>query len=80
LNKAGSKRYLRIGLIGEIIGKTFSFGVTKMPPIFSEIRIITEADLQLMLDITDEYELNPITGANMPKVLSIGTSVMFPDY
>ena len=51
-----------------------------MPPIFSEIRIITESDLQLMLDISDMYEPNIIDGSDMPKVLGIETSVMFPDY
>lgn len=79
LNKAGSKRYLRISLIGEISNTSFNFGVTKMPPIFSEIRIISESDLQLMLDITDEIEQDE-RGMSKLKVLTIGSSVMFPDY
>lgn len=79
LNKAGSKRYLRISLIGEIVNNSFNFGVTKMPPIFSEIRIISESDLQLMLDIVDEDEKTE-DGKTKLKVLSIGSSVMFPDY
>ena len=78
LIKAGSRRYLRIGLIGEISNGTFNFGVTKMPPIFSEIRIISEADLQLMLDIAEDSQ-NKEEKTKL-KVLSIGTSVMFPDY
>lgn len=79
LNKAGSNRYLRISLVGEISNGMFNFGVTKMPPIFSEIKIICKADLQLMLDIKDsESELE--NGQTKPKVLSIGSSVMFPDY
>ena len=79
LNKAGSRRYLKISLIGEISNSAFTFGVTKMPPIFSEIKIISESDLQLMLDITDSEE-EAISGGTKLKVLSIGTSVMFPDY
>lgn len=79
LNKAGSRRYLRISLIGEISNNIFTFGVTKMPPIFSEIKIISESDLQLMLDITDSEEIADGGGTKL-KVLPIGTSVMFPDY
>lgn len=81
LIKAGSRRYLRISLIGEITNRVFNFGVTKMPPIFSEIKIISESDLQLMLDIKESEE--PIEEGNAAtrlKVLPIGTSVMFPDY
>ncbi|MDR1091138.1 MAG: ATP-binding protein [Prevotella sp.] len=79
MNKAGSRRYLRISLIGEIANNTFVFGVTKMPPIFSEIKIISESDLQLMLDITESEE-EAEHGETKLKVLPIGTSVMFPDY
>jgi len=79
LNKAGSRRYLRISLIGEISNSEFTFGVTKMPPIFSEIKIISESDLQLMLDIADNDE-PAVDGKSKLKVMPIGTSVMFPDY
>lgn len=79
LNKAESKRYLRISLIGEISNRAFNFGVTKMPPIFSEIKIISESDLQLMLDITDGEEIVDGNKTKL-KILPIGTSVMFPDY
>ena len=79
LNKAGSRRYLRISLIGEISNKEFTFGVTKMPPIFSEIKIISETDLQLMLDVSDSEEFVDKNKTKL-KVLPIGTSVMFPDY
>jgi DNA helicase HerA-like ATPase len=78
LNKAGSRRFLRIGLIGEISNGSFSFGVTKMPPIFSEVKIISELDLQLMLDISDSDE--KVEDGTRLKVFPIGTSVMFPDY
>lgn len=79
LNKAGSSRLLRISLIGEIINGAFSFGVTKMPPIFSEIMIIGESDLQLMLDINDTAEKYDGENSKL-KVLPIGSSVMFPEY
>ena len=79
LNKAESHRYLRLNLIGEICNGKFSFGVTKMPPVFSEIMIISEADLQLMLDINSS-EIVGDNGKTKLTVLPIGTSVIFPEY
>ena len=75
LNKAGSHRFLRISLIGEISNGKFNFGVTKMPPIFSEIMIISESDLKLMLDI-NENDIEDENGKTKITVLPIGTSVM----
>lgn len=72
-------RYLRINLIGEICNGSFSFGVTKMPPVFSEIMIISEADLRLMLDI-NSGEIVDENGKTKLTVLPIGTSVIFPEY
>jgi DNA helicase HerA-like ATPase len=79
LSKPIRYRYLRISLIGEISNNSFKFGVTKMPPIFSEIKIISELDLHLMLDITDNEEATECGGTKL-KALSIGESVLFPDY
>lgn len=79
LNKAESHRYLKINLLGEITGKTFNFGVTKMPPVFSEIKIISETDLKLMLDINDN-DLIDESGKSKLTVLPVGASVMFPEY
>lgn len=79
LNKAGSHRYLRISLIGEISNGKFNFGVTKMPPIFSEIMIISESDLKLMLDINDNA-IKTEQGKTKLTVLPIGSSVIFPEY
>lgn len=74
-----SSRCLRLGLIGEIINNNFRFGVTKMPPIFSEINIITESDLELMLDVKDSI-IDEENGKSKLKSLTIGKSVIFPDY
>lgn len=79
LNKAGSHRFLRISLIGEISNGKFNFGVTKMPPIFSEIMIISESDLKLMLDI-NVGDLVDENGKTKITVLPIGSSVIFPEY
>lgn len=79
LNKAGSHRFLRISLIGEISNGKFNFGVTKMPPIFSEIMIISESDLKLMLDI-NANDIENENGKTKITVLPIGSSVIFPEY
>ena len=79
LNKAESRRYLKINLLGEISNSIFNFGVTKMPPVFSEIKIISESDLRLMLDI-NENDITDDSGKTKLTVLPIGSSVMFPEY
>lgn len=79
LNKAESHRFLRISMIGEISNSKFNFGVTKMPPIFSEIMIISEADLKLMLDINSN-DIQLADGKTKITVLPIGSSVIFPEY
>lgn len=79
LNKAESRRYLKINLLGKISNSIFNFGVTKMPPVFSEIKIISESDLRLMLDI-NENDITDDSGKTKLTVLPIGSSVMFPEY
>ena len=78
-NKAECRRYLKINLLGEISNSIFNFGVTKMPPVFSEIKIISESDLKLMLDI-NENDITDGSGKTKLTVLPIGSSVMFPEY
>ena len=79
LNKAESRRYLKINLLGEISNSIFNFGVTKMPPVFSEIKIISESDLRWRLDI-NEIDITDDSGKTKLTVLPIGSSVMFPEY
>lgn len=78
-NKVNSQRNLSISLLGEISNNRFNFGVTKMPPIYSEIKIISENDLKLMLDI-DQGTIVDDNKKTKLKVIPIGTSVMFPEY
>jgi len=81
MSKPKSSRFLNLNLIGEIVVSKFTFGVSKMPLIFSEISIITEADLEIMLEI--ERDLEEIDGKpEITRVLAlpIGQSVIFPDY
>lgn len=79
MSRSYSNKYLRLGLIGEITEGAFHFGVTKMPPIFSEIKIITEKDLKLMLDITEDALMIDERNSKLIS-LPIGKSVIFPDY
>ncbi len=78
-NKVNSQRNLSISLLGEISNNRFNFGVTKMPPIYSEIKIISENDLKLMLDI-NQGEVEVYDGKTKLKVIPVGNSVMFPEY
>ena len=81
MNKPNSNRLVNLNLIGEISEGTFIFGVSKMPFIFSEISIITETDLRVMLEIGNE-EVFVDESQNLTRAVSltIGSSVIFPDY
>ena len=81
MNKPNSNRMVNLNLIGEISGGAFVFGVSKMPFIFSEISIITEIDLRTMLEIgNEEIEIDADKQLTRAVSLTIGSSVIFPDY
>lgn len=81
MNKPNSNRMVNLNLIGEISGGSFVFGVSKMPFIFSEISIITEIDLRTMLEIgNEEIEIDADKQLTRAVSLTIGSSVIFPDY
>lgn len=80
-SKPRSNRQISISLIGEIIENKFYFGVSKMPLIFSEVNVISERDLQITLEVNDdEIVVEPEEHKTRAKLLSIGKSVIFPDY
>ena len=81
MSKPNSSRQLNINLIGEIILNKFLFGVSKLPLIFSEVNIISENDLITMLEVSDEEEfIGEAEDSTRAKLLSIGSSVIFPEY
>lgn len=81
MNKPNSNRLVNLNLIGEISGSEFVFGVSKMPFIFSEISIITETDLRTMLEIgNEEIVIDKEKELTRAISLTIGSSVIFPDY
>lgn len=83
-NKSYSKpvdiRVAKLNLVGEIQNNKFTFGVSKMPLLFSEIDIITENDLHMMLDIHESIDEMSADGKTRLLSLKIGQSVIFPDY
>ena len=81
MSKPNSSRQLYINLIGEIVNEKFYFGVSKMPLIFSEVYIISEQDLRIMLEVEDdEIVVNEEEGKTRTALLPIGKSVIFTDY
>lgn len=79
LNKANSNRQIHLNLIGEIINGKFCFGVSKMPLIYSEVNVVSEQDLMVMLEVgTEEVEVTE--GNTRALLLTIGKSVVFDDY
>lgn len=68
--KPSVRRRIEIALVGEILGGAFSFGVSRMPLIYSEVNLISEVELKLILS------------SGRTKVtdgLRVGRSVYFPD-
>lgn len=81
MNKPNSSRQAYINLVGEITAGRFCFGVSKMPLIFSEVDIISQADLKIMLEVINDEEVVSDGEKNTrAKLLKIGSSVIFPDY
>ena len=78
-SKAKNDRFFKISPVGEIVNNLFNFGITKMPPMFSEVKLISEKDLQVMMNVANS-EINVINGFTKLAALPIGTSVLFPDY
>lgn len=81
LNKPNSSRLATINLVGEIVSERFYFGVSKMPLVFSDVNIISQNDLRIMLEVTDdETVVDKENGKTRAELLKLGTSVIFPDY
>ncbi len=68
-------------ILGEIVSERFYFGVSKMPLVFSDVNIISQNDLRIMLEVTDdETVVDKENGKTRAELLKLGTSVIFPDY
>lgn len=80
LSKPLDIRVVKLNLVGEICNHHFTFGVSKMPLLFSEINIITEKELHMMLDIGESKEEIIFGDKTRLISLKIGQSVVFPDY
>ena len=81
LNKPNSKRQVYLNLIGEIVEDKFCFGVSKMPLIFSIVYMISQKELVTMLEVgKDEVQITDDPDNTRAVLLTIGKSVIFPDY
>lgn len=81
LARPNSKRQIYLNLLGEIVGDKFCFGVSKMPLIFSTVYMISQKELITMLEVgEEEIRLSEETDSTRKILLTIGKSVVFPDY
>ncbi len=81
LARLNSKRQIYLNLIGEIVGDKFCFGVSKMPLIFSTVYMISQKELITMLEVgEEEIRVSEETDSTRKILLTIGKSVVFPDY
>ena len=81
LVKPNSKRQVYLNLIGEIVEDRFNFGVSKMPLIFSAVYMVSQKELITMLEVgREEIEISEVSDKTRAILLTIGKSVIFPDY
>ena len=79
--KPNSKRQVYLNLIGEIVEDKFHFGVSKMPLIFSTVYMVSQKELTTMLEVgKDEIKISEASNKTRAVLLTIGKSVIFPDY
>ena len=79
LVKPISNRIIFFNPTGEIRNKKFIFGVSKMPLLFSEVRMIINSELDIILDSTENSITVSGTATRLTH-LPIGQSLVFPDY
>lgn len=79
LAKPNTSRIISLRLIGEITNNEFSFGVSKMPLLYSEIHIVTNEELNVMLDVSNS-EITVSDSNTRVSKFSLGKSVLFSEY
>lgn len=77
--KPVSNRVITLKLVGEIINEEFYFGVSKMPLLYSEVHIITNHELDIMLSVNDS-EIKIDNDNTRVSSFSLGESVLFSEY
>lgn len=77
--KPNSTRVISLKLIGEITNNDFYFGVTKMPLLYSEVHIVTNEELDIMLAVKDT-EITVNNSNTRVSTFSLGKSVLFSEY
>lgn len=79
LAKPNANRVVSLKLIGEITNNEFCFGVSKMPLLYSEVHIVTNEELDVMLAVRDS-EIDVAEGNTRVSTFSLGKSVLFTEY
>lgn len=79
--KPNSIKCVYLNLLGEIQDKRFTFGVTRLPRLFTEINLISNQELDIILNIAEsELPVKENSEDTYLKDLSIGKSTMFENY
>ena len=79
LAKPNASRIISLRLIGEITNNEFFFGVSKMPLLYSEVHIVTNEELNVMLDVSNS-EITVSDSNTRVSKFSLGKSVLFSEY
>lgn len=79
LSKPNANRIISLKLIGEITNREFCFGVSKMPLLYSEVHIVTNEELDIMLAV-ENSEVKVDGDNTRVSSFSLGKSVLFTEY
>ena len=82
LSKSNSVKYLDITPIGTIQNKSFKYGVSVFPTLYSDVLYIKKEELDIVFEVKNEIEkitVKEVDGTKL-NLLDIGTSTIFPDY
>ena len=82
LSKSNSVKYIDITPIGTIQNKSFKYGVSVFPTLYSDVLYIKKEELDIVFEVKNEVEKIKVKDATGTKLnlLDIGTSTIFPDY
>lgn len=71
-------RQARLNLLGEFQGNRFSFGLSRMPLIFSEVLLMADAEVAVMLDLEKHTGEAQSAALTQTRHLAVGAAAAFP--
>lgn len=79
--KPDAIKQINLDLLGEIRDKKFTFGVTRLPRLFMEVNLISDQELDIILNVNNAEEpVDKDSNETYINALTIGKSTIFDNY